>query len=389
MTKTLSTSTFNPTLDGYDFSTGTHVTVLQGVAIGSGQDIGIYADLPFDVLLNEGRIYSQGSAGVVLYSPGGATTGTITNAPGAVISGTIGAAMQSDGVGGGLAFYNYGKVVGTAAEGVYVNSVGSALISNHGSVTGHEDGIFLRMFDATGKGEVDNYHLVKGSIGIQFSHDSSPGTTEINNFAGGTIEGTKAAIDEMSGSLGHFRLINHGVINGNVDNDNNGKDVIVNSGTINGLIELGSGNCHFNGTGGRSGAIIADGGNDHIIAGKGNLLIELGGGSSTLTGGPGHDRFFFDAPLAGQVDKITNFKHGLDKIILSATDFAGVGPVGTLATADFHIGTHAATGSSQYIIYNPANGFVFYDPHDGSPQDHFATLSPHLGLTHSDFLVAA
>src|SRR5262249_7846117 len=117
--------------------------------------------------------------------------------------------------------------------------------------------------------------------------------------------------------------------------------------------------------------------------------IKLGGGSSTLTGGPGHDRFFFDSALAGQVDKITNFKHGLDKIVLSVSDFAGVGPVGgTLAAADFRVGQHAAT-TSQYIIYNPANGFVFYDPHDGSPQDHFATISPHLALTHSDFLVAA
>jgi Ca2+-binding RTX toxin-like protein len=383
-------STFNPTSDGYDFATDTHVTVLRGVTIGSGQDIGIYGGLALDVLLNKGRIHSDHSDGVAIISASisQVTNAQITNALGAVISGAIGAYLETDGPGGSVTFNNSGIVSGTTGEGLYFNSVSPVLVNNHGSVTGAQDGILLAV--AAG-GTINNHGAIKGGeIGIEIDQFGSIGsTTIIKNSAGAIIKGPNDAIDQELNSTGNFRLMNHGTVTGNVEDGNNARDVIINTGRINGHVELGSGNSYFNGTGGTSGAIVADGGNDRIIAGKGNLLIELGGGSSTLTSGPGHDRFFFDAPLANQVDKITNFKHGQDKIILSAADFAGVGPVGgTLAAADFHVGTHAAT-ASQYIIYDAADGFVFYDPHDGSPQDHFATLSPHLALTHSDFLVAA
>ena len=102
-------------------------------------------------------------------------------------------------------------------------------------------------------------------------------------------------------------------------------------------------------------------------------------------------RFIFDSALAGQVEKITNFKPGLDKIALSKADFAGIGLVGhPLSAADFHFGGHAAT-HLQHIIYNANNGFLYYDP-DGNGaklETHFATISPHLALTSMDFLVEA
>jgi serralysin len=126
-----------------------------------------------------------------------------------------------------------------------------------------------------------------------------------------------------------------------------------------------------------------------MYAGNGNVQIHVGGGDDTLTGGPGHDQFIFDTALAGQVDKITNFHPNLDKVVLSEAAFAGIGPLGhPLAAADFHVGAHATT-TSQYIIYNAHTGFLFYDPHDGSPQIHFATLASHPGLTHADFMVVA
>jgi Ca2+-binding RTX toxin-like protein len=112
-----------------------------------------------------------------------------------------------------------------------------------------------------------------------------------------------------------------------------------------------------------------------------------------MTAGPGNDRFIFDSAFFGHNERITNFKHGLDKIVLSETHFPaiGLGPIGhPLPTADFHRGANAATPSA-HIIYYAKNGFLFYDP-DGSgpqPQVHFATLSPHLALTNSDFFVVA
>ena len=108
-------TTFNPTSDGYDFSTDPYVTVLRGVAIGSGQDIGIYGGLALDVLLNQGRIHSDHSFGVAIISPSisQVTNAEITNASGAVISGVSGAYMETDGPGGALTFNNSGAVNGT------------------------------------------------------------------------------------------------------------------------------------------------------------------------------------------------------------------------------------------------------------------------------------
>jgi hypothetical protein len=284
-------------------------------------------------------------------------------------------------------FSNFGKVVGLGDFGIeFADETRGISLSNHGAIVGANEAVLIAS-SYTG-GTVDNFGAIEGtSVGISI-HTGHNQITTIDNHAGGTIQGTNAAINEDPGSLGRLRLVNHGTVTGNIDNSNNAADVIINPGKIDGLVELGSGNCHFNGAGGSSGAIVAAGGNDHIVAGKGTLLIELGGGSSTLIRGAGHDQFFFDSPLTGQADKITNFSAARDKFVLSTAVFGGIGPVGTLTADEFHVGARAAT-TSQCIIYNPRNGFVSYDAHDGSPQHHFATLSPHLALTHGDFLVAA
>jgi len=104
----------------------------------------------------------------------------------------------------------------------------------------------------------------------------------------------------------------------------------------------------------------------------------------------GHEnQFIFDSVPGSQIEGITGFRRGLDKIVLFHADFRGIGPIGhLLAAADFHIGVHATT-HSQHIIYNPHTGFLFYDP-DGSghmPQIHFATVNAHLAPSNMDFLV--
>ena len=74
--------------------------------------------------------------------------------------------------------------------------------------------------------------------------------------------------------------------------------------------------------------------------------------------------------------------------MLDDHSFAGLGEDGALASAKFHLGVAAAHASDR-IIYNPDNGFLFYD-HDGkggADEIHFATLAPHLALHNSDFLV--
>jgi Ca2+-binding RTX toxin-like protein len=149
------------------------------------------------------------------------------------------------------------------------------------------------------------------------------------------------------------------------------------------LIRGGAGNDRLSGLGG----------NDTIYGGAGNDTLDGGPGNDRLIGGPGADRFVFDSPLnpATNVDTIVDLSPGIDKIVLSEASFAAIGPVGHLAAARFHVGAHAST-AWQRIIYNPNNGYLSYDQ-DGSgaghAQIHFATVTPHLGLHSTDFLVAA
>jgi cysteinyl-tRNA synthetase len=248
-------------------------------------------------------------------------------------------------------------------------------------------------------------------------------TTIIDNAVGGTIRGGTGSSDNaIFASLGSLSINNHGMIAGDIVSDTGTaveNDTVFNSGKIAGKVLLGNGNDAFTGTGGTSGAVFGDGGNDRLVGGSaadklnggfgsdrligaaGNDKLDGGSGSDTLTGGSGADQFIFDIRLpvlagfsptplnaALNVDRITDFTVNVDKIVLVDV-FTDLGPHGTLAASRFHIGTAAADASDR-IIYNPTNGFLFYDQ-DGTGQFHsalqFATVAAHLDLDHADFLV--
>jgi len=69
--------------------------------------------------------------------------------------------------------------------------------------------------------------------------------------------------------------------------------------------------------------------------------------------------------------------------------FTQVGAVGALTAAAFATGTAAADADDR-IIYNSANGALYYDA-DGSnaasAQIQFATLTTGLSVTSADFLI--
>ena len=127
-----------------------------------------------------------------------------------------------------------------------------------------------------------------------------------------------------------------------------------------------------------------------MIGAGGNDRLSGGEGFDTLIGGPGSDRFIFDEALSAgsNVDSITDFAAGIDKIGLADAIFTHLGPAGVLGAAHFHVGALAADASDR-IVYNPANGFLFYDSdgRGGTSELHFATLAAHLALHNSDFMV--
>jgi len=107
--------------------------------------------------------------------------------------------------------------------------------------------------------------------------------------------------------------------------------------------------------------------------------------------GPPRTDFVFDSPLGGAVVSIRHFSPAVDRIVLSASDFRGIRPIDhVLAAVEFHVGPHA-TAAAQRILYHPATGYIDYHKIGGGPHGlvHFAHVSPHLDLTHADFLVVA
>jgi len=107
-------------------------------------------------------------------------------------------------------------------------------------------------------------------------------------------------------------------------------------------------------------------GNDTLLGGANIDQLVGGKGNDRLTGNDGSDRFVFAESGAANADTLTDFVHGTDKIVLDDAAFAKLVPTaaGGLKAANFHLGS-AAAGSHDYVIYDPSNGNLYYDP-DGS-----------------------
>jgi Ca2+-binding RTX toxin-like protein len=127
-----------------------------------------------------------------------------------------------------------------------------------------------------------------------------------------------------------------------------------------------------------------------IYGNDGANILDGKGGSDLLVGQGGADTFAFTTALgASNVDVVFGFVHGQDKIALDDAIFTAAGPLGGLNANAFVVGSAAADGSDR-IIYNSLTGALYYDA-DGSGSGaaaiQFATLSPGLTLTASDFQV--
>ncbi|MCX7075371.1 MAG: Ig-like domain-containing protein [Methylococcales bacterium] len=111
--------------------------------------------------------------------------------------------------------------------------------------------------------------------------------------------------------------------------------------------------------------LLAGAGSDTISGLAGNDTINGGLGNDQLTGGAGADTFVFNMPLSStNIDTITDFVHGTDKIQLAKSFMANVGVIGVLKSADFKLST-AKLDASDRIVYNKTTGDLFYDS-DGS-----------------------
>jgi Ca2+-binding RTX toxin-like protein len=134
-------------------------------------------------------------------------------------------------------------------------------------------------------------------------------------------------------------------------------------------------------------------GNDTLISGSGDDLLDGGTGNDTMSGGLGNDTFIFSTALgATNIDTITDFESGTDKIGLSKAIMTALGPVGSnLSDAAFYAAAGAVKGlqNDDRIIYDTTTGALYYDA-DGSGSSlaiKFANVELGMGqsLSSSDF----
>lgn len=128
-----------------------------------------------------------------------------------------------------------------------------------------------------------------------------------------------------------------------------------------------------------------------IIGNNGKNVLVGKGGNDILTGLGGADNFRFNAAFASNnIDRITDFNVVDDTIQLENAIFTALTTTGVLAASAFKDIAVAAKDANDRIIYNSANGALYYDA-DGSGSAfgnvRFGTLTGAPDLTAADFVV--
>ncbi|HMN85911.1 MAG TPA: calcium-binding protein, partial [Bauldia sp.] len=137
-------------------------------------------------------------------------------------------------------------------------------------------------------------------------------------------------------------------------------------------------------------------GKDILNGRGGNDIIAGGTNNDTLTGGPGADKFYFNSIIqykTPNIDTITDFQRGVDKIYLDVSVFYtddGPLPLGQLSPENFRSGPGVVFGKSDdYIVYDSRSGNLYFDRSgDGRVIIQFAHLNGAPNLKASDFMVA-
>lgn len=140
--------------------------------------------------------------------------------------------------------------------------------------------------------------------------------------------------------------------------------------------------------------LVGSGSAETIFGLGGNDTLDGKLGNDTLVGGDGDDLFVFStAPNAAtNLDVISDFTHGEDRIQFSKTIFTAIGATGTLSTDAFYVGS-AAHDATDRIFYDSGTGALYYDA-DGTGakaavQVALLGTSTHPTLLYSDISVIA
>jgi Ca2+-binding RTX toxin-like protein len=173
-------------------------------------------------------------------------------------------------------------------------------------------------------------------------------------FSDGVNSATTTDADTLTGGAGNDKLFGSGTRTYVYGGE--GDDWAFAGGRI---VEGGGGNdsltIHGNGD---SSVTTVTGGvdNDRLSGGNGADRLTGGRGNDSLTGGAGADDFIFSSRATNGADRITDFAHGIDRLVFSGAEYS--------ASAAFTAGA-AASGVSAQFIWDAASGKLYYDA-DGS-----------------------
>lgn len=149
---------------------------------------------------------------------------------------------------------------------------------------------------------------------------------------------------------------------GNTSGTGNGLANSMNGNSANNTLSGGLGNDSLFGWDGNDSLA---GGNDHdrLSGGNGNDTLVGGHGNDVVGGGAGADDFVFSAMAINGHDHISDFQHGLDRLVFTAADY-GFAAGHALTGAEFTSGS-AAVGTGPQFIWNDATDRLYFDA-DGS-----------------------
>ncbi|SJM93542.1 DUF4347 domain-containing protein [Crenothrix polyspora] len=116
--------------------------------------------------------------------------------------------------------------------------------------------------------------------------------------------------------------------------------------------------------------LMGGNGNDYLIGNNGNDTLVGGAGNDVLIGGAGKDTFIFNTALSTtNVDTLTDFTSGIDKIQLSHTIFKGFAINKGVGAIDVGLNS----GNNKFI-YEAATHTLYYDA-DGGAHNNAVTIA--------------
>jgi Ca2+-binding RTX toxin-like protein len=132
-------------------------------------------------------------------------------------------------------------------------------------------------------------------------------------------------------------------------------------------------------------------GNDELNGGAGDDTLVGGLGDDRITGGEGKDRFVFESESkdGGNVDTVTDFVSGIDRIALAGSVFKALRGDSELSDNLWLTTSSSPATARSHLVFDPQSGVLSYDPDGSGPAASIAicTLIGVTKLTSNDLMM--